>query len=239
MSITDSRAHQYWTHLRPERMYMYIYLNCTVFMRIVNIHSLALHITKDEKNLLYSAPIPGKLLQYRIFSPLVVDIVPRHISTDRSTMFRITDIYNIAIQIEHNGEASYRQAAEKVRNRQISELLTWMADEERRHRQWFEELQAEADIAPEHAELEEMGRSLLRDMVANQTFSLDQDQLNRTETLSEMLTQSKSFEDDTILFYEFLRGLLDDEQTVRELNAIIDEERLHAARLEELVSACA
>lgn len=154
-------------------------------------------------------------------------------------MFRITDIYNIAIQIEHNGEASYRQAAKKVRNRQISELLTWMADEEKRHRQWFEELQAETDIAPEYAELEEMGRSLLRDMVANQTFSLDQDQLNRAETLSAMLTQSKAFEDDTILFYEFLRGLLDDEQTVRELDAIIDEERLHAARLEELVSACA
>ncbi len=153
-------------------------------------------------------------------------------------MFRITDIRNIAIQIEINGEASYRQASNQVADPRISEMLAWMADEETRHRQWFEELQTEAEIPPEHAELEQMGQSLLRDMVANQTFSLDQQQLNRTETLSEMLLQSKAFEEDTILFYEFLRSLLDDEQTARELDAIIEEERLHAVRLGELVETC-
>lgn len=154
-------------------------------------------------------------------------------------MFRIIDIRNIAIQIEKNGEFSYRQASQKVTNPRISELLSWMADEEERHLQWFKELQSETEVPPEHAEMEKMGQSLLRDMIANQTFSLDQEQLNRTETLVEMLTQSKAFEDDTILFYEFLKGLLDDEQTARELDAIIEEERLHSARLEEVVAACA
>ena len=154
-------------------------------------------------------------------------------------MFRITDICNIAIQIEKNGEASYRQAATKVTDPQISELLVWMADEERRHRQWFERLCNEAEVPPEHAELERMGQALLQDMVANQTFSLNQEELNRTETLSALLSQSKAFEEDTILFYEFLQGLLDDEQTARELDLIIKEERRHAARLEELVEACA
>lgn len=153
-------------------------------------------------------------------------------------MFRITDICNIAIQIEKNGEASYRQTAAQVTDRKISELLSWMADEEQRHRQWFCELRSEAVVPPEHAELEEMGRSLLRDMVANQTFSLDQEQLNRTETLRELLTQAKAFEEDTILFYEFLRGLLDDEEAARGLETIIEEERLHAERLEELVETC-
>lgn len=154
-------------------------------------------------------------------------------------MFRITDIRNIAIQIEKNGEFSYRQASRKVKDPRISELLAWMADEEERHLQWFEELQSEAEIPAEHAELEKMGQSLLQDMMANQTFSLDQEELNRTETLAQMLSQSKAFEDDTILFYEFLQGLLDDEDAARELDTIIDEERQHAARLEELVAACA
>lgn len=154
-------------------------------------------------------------------------------------MFRMTDIRNIAIEIEKNGEASYRQAARKVSDPTLSELLAWMADEEQRHRQWFENFTAEAEVPPEHAELEQMGRSLLQDMMANQTFSLDQLELNRTETLSSMLTQSKAFEDDTILFYEFLQSLLDDEQTARELEVIIAEERRHAARLEEMVEAYA
>lgn len=154
-------------------------------------------------------------------------------------MFRITDIRNIAIQIEKNGEASYRQAAQEVSDPKISTLLVWMADEEERHRKWFEKLESETEIPPEKAELEKMGQSLLRDMVANQTFSLDQQQLNQTETLAQLLSQSQAFEEDTILFYEFLLGLLDNAETARELEAIIEEERLHAARLEELVVACA
>jgi rubrerythrin len=154
-------------------------------------------------------------------------------------MFRMTDIRNIAIEIEKNGEASYRQAARTVSDPSLSELLAWMADEEQRHRQWFENFTSEAEVPPEHAELEQMGKSLLQDMMANQTFSLDQHELNRTGTLSSMLAQSKAFEDDTILFYEFLQSLLDDEQTARELDIIITEERRHAARLEELVEAYA
>lgn len=153
-------------------------------------------------------------------------------------MFRITDIRNIAIQIEKNGEASYRQAAEHASDQKIRDFFTWMADEERRHRQWFEELQAETEIPSEHADLEKMGKSLLQDMVANQTFSLDQEQLNQATTFAEVLAQSKAFEEDTILFYQFLRGLIDDEGTARELDTIIEEERLHAARLEELVETC-
>lgn len=154
-------------------------------------------------------------------------------------MFRITDIRNIAIQIERNGEASYRQAAERVTDQKIREVLTWMADEEQRHLEWFEKLQSEAEVPPEHAELEKMGKSLLQDMVANETFSLDQKQLNQVTTFAGVLAQSKAFEEDTILFYQFLRGLIDDEATARELDTIIEEERLHAARLEDLVEACA
>lgn len=154
-------------------------------------------------------------------------------------MFRITDIRNIAIQIEKNGEASYRQAAEHATDQKIKEVFAWMADEEQRHREWFEKLQSETKIPPEHAELEQMGKSLLQDMVANQTFSLDQEQLNRTTTLAEVLAQSKAFEEDTILFYKFLLGLIDDDETAQQLEAIIEEERLHAERLEELVEACA
>lgn len=154
-------------------------------------------------------------------------------------MFRITDIRNIAIQIEKNGEASYRQAAEKVNDPKIREIFSWMANEEQRHREWFEELEADNPVPPEQEELEKMGKSLLQDMVANQTFSLDQEQLNRTSTFAEALAQCRAFEEDTILFYKFLRSLLDDEATAKQLDEIIEEERLHAERLEELVTASA
>lgn len=151
-------------------------------------------------------------------------------------MFRIKDICNIAIQIERNGEAAYRQAAETVSDPDIAELFSWMADEERRHADWFAAIELETPIPPEHAELEAMGRSLLQDMVSNETFSLDRDALTTATSLGEAARQATVFEEDTILFYEFLRGLIDDPDTGRQLARIIEEERRHAEQLTELAA---
>lgn len=149
-------------------------------------------------------------------------------------MFRITDIINIAVQIEKNGEKSYREAGEHVTNPEVKEMLLWMAEEETRHRNWFESFQNDAPVPPGHEELEKMGRTLLQDMIANETFSLDQERLNKTSTLHDLLSQSKAFEEDTILFYEFLKGLLEDEEAVRKIDNIIEEERKHAERLDNM-----
>lgn len=149
-------------------------------------------------------------------------------------MFRIRDIVNIAVQIERNGEKSYREAGEHVTDPRVKEMLLWMAEEEEKHRKWFESFKDDTEVPPEHEELEAMGRSLLQDMIANETFSLDQDRLNSTETLNELFTQSRAFEDDTILFYEFLKGLIDDPVAQSKMDTIIAEERAHSERLEQL-----
>ena len=123
-------------------------------------------------------------------------------------MFRITDIHTIAIQIEKNGEISYQQAAAHATNPKIKAAFEGMAEEERRHRHWFEGFQATHSSPPEHQELEAMGRSLLQSMITNQPFGLDQNKLNQAKTIAEIITQSKAFEEDTILFYQFLRSII-------------------------------
>ncbi len=150
------------------------------------------------------------------------------------SMFRITDICNIAVQIEKNGEASYRRAGERIADPEIQKMFYWMADEEHRHGKWFASLTADIPIPPERESLEEMGRSLLQEMVEGQTFSLVQEQLEKTASFSELLAQTREFEKDTVLFYEFLRDLIDDQDTARQLEIIIGEERQHARQLAEL-----
>ena len=85
-------------------------------------------------------------------------------------MFTIADIRDIAIQIEKNGEKSYREAARKAADPEIAEIFNWMADEEKRHAQWFETIESEAELTEEQQELEKMGRRLLQEMVEGQTF---------------------------------------------------------------------
>ena len=149
-------------------------------------------------------------------------------------MFTIDDIRNIAIQIEQNGEETYRQVSKESANPKIAELFNWMADEEKRHANWFQNIKSSKPLEPEHEELALMGKNLLQDMVKDQTFSLDKQALNDEKNLVLMLQQSITFELDTILFYEFLAQLINDTETQKQLNLIIKEEREHAQHLTEL-----
>lgn len=149
-------------------------------------------------------------------------------------MFTIRDICAIAIQIERNGEQSYRLASQKTNDAQLAQLLNWIADEERCHLQWFESLQFESEEISTDAEIASMGRSLLQDMMKSQTFSLEQNRLLASKDIHELLTQSISFEHDTIVFYEMLRAFIDEANTLEQLNNVIDEEHNHVTQLEKL-----
>jgi rubrerythrin len=149
-------------------------------------------------------------------------------------MFTLEDIRNIAVQIERNGEETYHKAAQAATDPEIARTLSWMAKEERHHAQWFEKIPLARPSSEEQREVEEMGQALLQNMVKESTFLLDPKELEHAATVKTILTVAKSFEQDTIVFYEFLRELLDDESSVRHMKIIIEEERKHICELERL-----
>lgn len=150
-------------------------------------------------------------------------------------MFTLMDIRNIAIQIEQNGEASYRDAAESTDHSEIARIFEMMAADEQKHAQWFEKMIVPTETAPKDARIEEMGRELLQGMMAQQTFSLQQEQLAAAQDALDALRQSIEFENDTILFYEMLHSFLDDTATMRQIELIIEEERTHIDKLNEII----
>ena len=152
-------------------------------------------------------------------------------------MFTVADIRDIAIQIEHNGEKAYRQASQQVPDPAIAEIFRWMADEEKRHAQWFASIESDKQLTVEQKGLEEMGRGLLKEMIADQTFSMEGKELLQAKNFQETVIQSKSFEKDTILFYQFLKGVLDDDVACRQIDLIIAEEQNHFDRLTEMEEA--
>lgn len=150
-------------------------------------------------------------------------------------MFTLTDIRNIAVQIEQNGEATYRLAANQASSTELRKMLLWMAEEERQHAERFNSMLVNKPLSAEQAELEAMGRSLLQDIVRSQTFSLKQQQLGQARNLEELLRQSIEFETDTIDFYEFLAGFLDAAEAIAQMQDIIEQERGHVQQLEQLL----
>jgi rubrerythrin len=147
-------------------------------------------------------------------------------------MFTIGDIRNIAIQIEKNGEETYRNASKAAKDSKVAEMLAWMAEEEKHHAKWFTKLRSSKPLTPEQQEIEAVGRALLQDMIKGNNFLIDENDLKNAKNVEEVIAQSKKFELDTILFYEFLIGFLDDEEAIQQLRNIIEEERNHIMKLE-------
>ncbi|PIE65563.1 MAG: hypothetical protein CSA26_03045 [Desulfobacterales bacterium] len=149
-------------------------------------------------------------------------------------MFTIADIRNIAIQIEKNGEATYRKAAANASDPELAQILIWMADQEKKHAEWFSNLRSTMPLTREQKELEEMGKVLLQDMVKGNNFLLGEENLNSAQTTQKLFEISSSFEADTALFYEFLLGLIEEPEVQGQLQRIIEEERKHIKKLQEL-----
>ena len=152
-------------------------------------------------------------------------------------MFTVADIREIAVQIERNGEAAYRAAAEIIKDSAIRDIFIWMAEEEKHHAAFFSRIASAEPLSEEQQELEKMGRQLLQEMVADQTFSLDKEMLLKTTDFEEALTQAQLLEKDTIMFYEFLLNLVSDEEARLQLEQVIEEEKRHVEQLGEMKAA--
>ncbi len=151
-------------------------------------------------------------------------------------MFTLADICDIAIQIERNGEIAYREAAQKSRVPEVVKLLEILAEDEARHACWFEQVEVAKPLTETDLQIAKMGRDLLQEMMAPETFSLNKGEMAAAEHPQDVIHQSIEFEKDTILFYEMLSGFLDDDEARQQLEKIIEEERSHIDKLKEILT---
>ena len=89
-------------------------------------------------------------------------------------MFTTHEIVDLAVQIEKNGESIYRNVQNHVSDPSLASLFQWLADEESKHAEWFSNFKDQVKKASIDAEMEEMGKALLRGVLGDQTFSLNE-----------------------------------------------------------------
>lgn len=151
------------------------------------------------------------------------------------TVFSAREVLDIAIRLEKNGETVYRGAIKKLSDPNLSLLLEWMADEEARHARCFSRMQQKLTLEPPDPMAEEMGRDLLNNLLAGQSFSLDDVDFSRIEHINTMIATFIEFERDTILFYQMLEAFIQDDSALQELSAIVAEEEHHIEKLKSLM----
>jgi len=151
-------------------------------------------------------------------------------------LFTINEILDIAVRLEKNSEAVYRQALDKVSNPDLAAALAWIAEEEVLHAQWFENLKDSAHARLEKIPPEGLDSNFLKTIIGGQSFSLEDVNFSDIQQLSELLDIFIESEKDGILFYQMLQPFIRNENTRTMLKSIIAEEKRHIQTMQEFVA---
>lgn len=149
-------------------------------------------------------------------------------------MFNAVEVLKMAVRIEENGEKFYRKAMDIQEDPQLREVLRELAADEARHAQWFEAMRERLSREGEAEDVwvQEVSGDLLQSMIGDQTFSLKEVDPADLDSVEKILETAVEFEKDSILFYDMLRGFMDEGESARALQEIIAEEELHVEILE-------
>ncbi len=150
-------------------------------------------------------------------------------------MFLMSDIIDLAIQIEKNAEQIYRKALSQISNPSLIFILQWLAEEEAAHAEWFSRIKETIDTPVKDPAVEAMGKSLLSDVLGKQSFSLKEANFSEIDQLLDLLSLAVEFENDKVLFYKMLRPFIADDETLDFLEKIIAEETDHIQELYKLM----
>ena len=150
-------------------------------------------------------------------------------------LFTINEILDIAIRLEKNGEAVYRNAIDKISNPSLVSLLEWMAAEESRHAKWFNDLKQKGETDVKNSIEAEISVDFLNNLIGDQSFSLKEIDFSQVDQIKDLVSIFIEFENDSILFYKMLQPLIQDQDTLVKLHSIVDEENRHIAKLREFI----
>ena len=151
---------------------------------------------------------------------------------DVAVMFTLHEIYDLAIQIEKNGEGFFREAEKKTSKPALKSLFLWLAEQEVKHSKWFMQKKASSKAESETLALDEMTSKMLKDILGDQRFSLGEVEIDHIKTVEDLLSIAIEFEEDTIIFFRMVRSLLDDD-SMKGLDEIIEEETNHIQMLRD------
>ena len=157
--------------------------------------------------------------------------------------FNAIEVFEIAEQIERNGAAFYRRAAELFEDSAVAELFTKLANWEAGH---------EAILAGMRKELSEQARELstfdpaeppldAKAMAGLGAFGINPDfagQLSGAETKCEVLKMALQKEKDTIVYYTGLRGFVPDAAGRDKISDVIEEELRHIRIVTQSLEQC-
>jgi len=154
-----------------------------------------------------------------------------------SFVFNAEEIFEMALQIEKNGEKFYRESARKVRDSEAEDLLTRLADMEVEHQKIFKGMKSALTEADQKAITydpnNEAGLYLASLANTKVFFEKNLD----TSKLEGIFKSALAAEKDSIAFYLGMKDLVPTGTGKEKIEEIIKEEMRHIRILGEKLAA--
>ena len=151
------------------------------------------------------------------------------------SLYKPSEIFQFAIQIEENGEKFYRHIAQKLANPKIQELFIFLAGEELKHKKIYEQMVSKLGKNEPFETYPGEYFAYLRAYVDNKIFNqkkLDQVIANIKEETS-AVNFAIDRELDSILYYQEMKTLVT-ENNRQSIDEIVEEERKHFLKLSDI-----
>jgi len=150
-------------------------------------------------------------------------------------MFSASEILDLAVRLEENGESYYRKALEHVSSPVLRDVLCMLADEEAGHRELFCQMKAALPERSGNGWADELSGAILQSAMEKGALSLQEVDFRAIETEEALMEKAIEFEQDGILFYEIIGSFVSDPEVLKNIDAIIAEERKHIELFQRLI----
>jgi rubrerythrin len=150
-------------------------------------------------------------------------------------MFDASEIFQLAIRIEENGEKFYTRMSEKFADSELKKLFTYLAQEEVGHQKVYQEILSSFESYEPHESYPGEYFSYLRSYADNIIFSQKEfdKRINEIETPLAAIEFAIGAELNSILYYQEVKKMVSD-KSHQKIESIIDEERKHFVQLSEI-----
>jgi rubrerythrin len=156
--------------------------------------------------------------------------------------FNADEVFEMGMDIERNGEAYYRKAAELAKTPEIRNVLFHLMEEEKRHFDTFKKLR---EALPPKSSLPTIvdpdGQEFLYldALVKSRLFGNVREAENMASKVGDEIETLKAalvFEKDTILFFQTMKAMTKEELGRSEIDRLIEEEHRHVVRISEEIN---
>lgn len=153
-------------------------------------------------------------------------------------VFNAAQALGMALRIEENGEAFYKEAARRSDDAETKALFEDLASQERAHYRTFEDMLEGVEPAPELTGEQYEDYQAYLEVALDQALFAGPDKALRAAEQAEdreaALRAGMGFEKDTMIFYYDLREMVS-ESDRETISAVIHEEKQHLRRLAKMV----